>query len=46
MSELIAPHSMIDLRVGVILITFAIPGSFCLKDKRRVMRNILGKARS
>jgi hypothetical protein len=36
---------LIPVRVGIFLVTFAIPGSFSLKDKRRVLRSILGKAK-
>lgn len=35
----------LEIRVGVVTVAFAIPGSFSLKDKRNVLRRILGRAK-
>lgn len=34
-----------DVRLGLFTVGFAVPGSFSLKDKRQVLRRILGKAK-
>lgn len=36
---------MIELRLGVFTVTFAVPGSNSLKDKRRVLRSVIGRAK-